>query len=109
MILKKNAISQFINLKVLLKMLPVPKAFKKVLTVTGTLKNPPKACPHCGSHNSGAADMIAYGSYNTDILIGQYTLQPAYLKLTKQRYLCKHCQKTTVSQTNLTKQHCCIC
>lgn len=90
------------------KMLSVSKAFKKVLTVTGTLKNPPKMCPHCRSSNNGAEDMIDYGSYRTVILIGQYNLQPAYLKLTKQRYLCKHCQKTTVSQTNLTKQHCTI-
>ena len=64
MILKKNAIFQFINLKVLLKkMLSVSKAFKKVLTVTGTLKNPPKVCPHCGCRNNGAEDMIDYGSY----------------------------------------------
>lgn len=75
------------------KMLPVSKAFKNILTVTGTLKNPPKECPHCGCRNNGTKDMIDYGSYRTVILIGQYNLQPAYLKLTKQRYLCKHCQK----------------
>ena len=34
------------------KMLSVSKAFKKVLTVTGTLKIPPKACPHCHSSNN---------------------------------------------------------
>lgn len=52
--------------------------------------------------------MIANGTYNTVILIGQYNFQPTYLKLSKQRYLCKHCRKTTVAQTNLTKDHCTI-
>lgn len=71
------------------KALPVSEAFRKVLTVTGTLVNVPKACPHCGCRNNGFEDMIANGSYNTVILIGQYNLQATYLKLSKQRYFCK--------------------
>lgn len=90
------------------KALPVSESFRKVLTVTGTLVNVPKACPHCGCRNNGFEDMIANGSYNTVILIGQYNLQATYLKLSKQRYFCKHCRKTTVAQTHLTQPHCTI-
>lgn len=81
---------------------------KKVLTVCGYLDNMPSECRYCGCVNNGAKDMVRNGRMKTALLIGQYNFQPVYLKLEKQRYLCKHCRKTTVAKTSLIKRHCCI-
>lgn len=84
------------------------KDYQKVLAVSGHLDNLPPACPQCGCVNQGSQDMIRNGSMRTAVLVGQYNFQPVYLKLTKQRYLCKHCRRTSVATTPLTQRHCFI-
>ncbi len=81
---------------------------QKVLTVCAHLDNLPSGCDHCGCVNNGSHDMVRNGRMKTAILIGQYNFQPVYLKLEKQRYLCKHCRKTTVAKTPFIQRHCCI-
>lgn len=88
--------------------LDLNKAYQKVLTVAGHLDHLPPACPHCGCTNQGSQDIIRNGSMKTAVLVGQYNFQPVYLKLHKQRYLCKHCRKTTVATSSLTQRHCFI-
>ncbi|MBG9988206.1 transposase, partial [Aerococcaceae bacterium DSM 111176] len=84
------------------------QANKAVLSLEGHLDKLPKACVHCGVKNNGSQDIIRNGSMKTAILIGQYNYQAVYLKLKKQRYLCKHCLKTTVAESKLINRHCFI-
>ena len=88
--------------------LDVKGAHRKVLTVTGHLDHLPQACSHCGCLNQSCHDIIRNGTMNSVVLLGQYNFQPVYLKLKKQRYLCKHCRRTTVAITPLTRRHCFI-
>ena len=88
--------------------LDVKGSHRKVLTVTGHLDHLPQACSHCGCLNQSSHDIIRNGTMNSVVLLGQYNFQPVYLKLKKQRYLCKHCRRTTVAITPLTRRHCFI-
>ncbi len=81
---------------------------QKVLTVRAYLDNLPSGCEHCGCVNQGFQDIVRNGRMKSAILIGQYNFQPVYLKLEKQRYLCKHCRQTMVAKTPLIQRHCCI-
>ncbi|MGO3211894.1 MAG: helix-turn-helix domain-containing protein, partial [Ruoffia tabacinasalis] len=74
----------------------------------GDLDHLPQACSHCGCLNQSSHDIIRNGTMNSVVLLGQYNFQPVYLKLKKQRYLCKHCRRTTVAVTPLTRRHCFI-
>lgn len=84
------------------------QANQAVLSLEGHLDKLPKACVHCGVKNNGSQDIIRNGSMKTAILIGQYNYQAVYLKLKKQRYLCKHCRKTTIAESTLINRHCFI-
>lgn len=84
------------------------KTTKGVTTkiLSATLSYPLKACPHCGILNQSSKDMIKNGSMVSTIKLPNMTFEPLVLKLKKQRYLCKHCEKTSVVGTSLVDYGC---
>lgn len=61
----------------------------------------PECCAHLIVKSCSHADIIKNGTYHSTILLGNYNGQAVRMKLTKQRYFCKHCQRTFGCQTDL--------
>lgn len=72
--------------------------------LTGT----PTCCAHCGCLNEKETSIIKYGSKTVLIKLLPVSGSPAYLRLKKQRYLCRHCGKTFIEQTPVVEANCCI-
>lgn len=72
----------------------------------GTLSYPPHACYRCG--HVFDQDIIKHGFKSSLIVLQPVCDTPAYLKLRKQRYLCRHCGRTFTLKTSLVNQHCFI-
>lgn len=66
----------------------------------------PDACPHCGHVMD--SDIIKYGFKASRITLPPISGFNAYLKLSKQRYFCRHCQTTFTQSTPLVDRHCFI-
>lgn len=71
-----------------------------------TLSYTPKACYHCGCVFD--KDIIKHGFKSSMIKLPSISGFNAYLKLKKQRYLCRHCQSTFTLKTNIVKENCFI-
>ena len=73
----------------------------------GTLTYKPEICDHC--KKSGENSMIVKnGTQITNILIGQQDYKPCILRLKKQRFYCKHCNKTFIAKTEIVEKNCYI-
>lgn len=71
--------------------------------ICGKLINKPKACPCCGSNK-----INIHGYKESTIKLMPISGFKALLKLSKQRYKCKDCNKTFMAKTNIVKENCCI-
>ena len=72
------------------------KVFNAYLTYT------PEYCPHCGCVNEGHDDIINWGfKRNCHIKLTKACGYNTILKLDKQRFLCKHCNKTFIASTSV--------
>jgi transposase len=72
----------------------------------GVLTEKPEACPHCGHVFDG--NIIRYGFKSTRITLPKVSGFNAYLKLKKQRFLCRHCQSTFLLSTPIVNPNCFI-
>ena len=68
--------------------------------IKGKLTYIPDSCDHCNGENKDYM-IVKNGNQIMDILIGQFNSKPVILRLTKQRFYCKHCRKTFMAQTPL--------
>lgn len=66
------------------------------------LSRPDTVCPSCGQHG------IKYGCTHSMVRIDDWMNYPAWLKVRKQRYQCKQCCITYVTQSPLTDRGCFI-
>lgn len=77
------------------------------LIYEGLLSYKPKACHHCGTINRHHS-IIKHGTKLSTIKLGNILFKPALLRLKKQRYLCKACDRTFIAETSLVNKHCFI-
>ena len=76
------------------------KVFHGFLTYT------PEYCPHCGVVNEGFNDIIKWNfKRNCKIKITKVANYNAILLLGKQRFYCKHCNRTFTASTNVVDFH----
>lgn len=73
------------------------------LVIYGKLINKPNNCPCCGSDK-----INIHGYKESTIKLMPVSGFNALLKLNKQRYKCKNCNKTFIAKTNIVKKHCFI-
>ena len=72
----------------------------------GYLTYIPTHCPKCGSINNGYDDIIKWNfKRNCKIKINKVCNFNAILLLDKQRFLCKHCNKTFIASSNIVDFH----
>ncbi len=71
--------------------------------ISATLRNKPDICPCCGHSN-----ISIHGYKTSNIKIPPVSEFNAVLRLKKQRYKCKLCNKTFTAQTNIVKKNCFI-
>ncbi|HCM90313.1 MULTISPECIES: transposase family protein [Vagococcus] len=60
-----------------------------------------KKCPHCGF-----SQCFKNETYQTISQLPEINRQPTYLKLKKERYLCKNCGATSSATTSLVDDYC---
>ena len=76
------------------------KIFHAFLTYT------PDFCPHCGCMNGGFHDIIKWNfKRNCKIKITKVANYNTILLLDKQRFFCKHCNRTFTASTNVVDFH----
>ena len=73
------------------------------LVIYGKLINKPNNCPCCGSDK-----INIHGYKESTIKLMPVSGFNTLLKLNKQRYKCKNCNKTFIAKTNIVKKHCFI-
>ena len=67
----------------------------------------PSYCEKCGTKNNNY-QIIKHGFKECTIRMPMVSNTPTLLKLSKQRFYCKHCMQTTVAETSLIKPKCSI-
>ena len=68
----------------------------------GYLTYTPKVCPKCGCINNGPEDIIKWNfKRNCKIKITKVCNYNTIILLDKQRFYCKHCDKTFTASTNI--------
>lgn len=77
---------------------------KRCLVFIGYLENEYEYCPICGCINEKT--IVKNGTRKTLIKIPKISELTSYLELTKQRYLCKNCNKRFTSTTNIVDYRC---
>lgn len=77
------------------------KKRKNIKILYGTLSYNPEYCPKCGCINEGYKDVIKWGFKNCIIKIPKVSNLCTELYLKKQRFYCKNCNDTFISETNL--------
>lgn len=74
--------------------------------IEGILSYNPKDCPECGVVNESFNDIIKWGfKRNCKVIIPDISNCKSLLILHKQRFLCKHCNKTFIAETNLVDRY----
>ena len=72
----------------------------------GYLTYTPEYCPHCGCINGGFHDIIKWNfKRNCKIKIAKVANYNTILLLDKQRFFCKHCNRTFTASTNVVDFH----
>ena len=74
--------------------------------IRAKLSYEPKYCYHCGT--AYGKRIIKHGYKSTKIKLLKTALVNTYLVLDKQRYLCKHCNRTFILNTTLVDKYCFI-
>lgn len=77
----------------------------KYTILSGTLSYTPDYCPVCGHRNTNY-QIIKNGSKVSNIKLLPLNGLPTFLKLKKQRFLCKECNHTFIAETNIVRKHC---
>lgn len=75
--------------------------FKAILTYS------PSHCPHCNSANHKHS-IVKNGSQKVNILMNKIGDTPCKIELKKQRFYCKHCNKTFIASSSLAEKSCSI-
>ena len=73
----------------------------------GKLTYEPQYCAHCGKKNKENL-VVKNGTQTVNILIGQQNYKPCILRLKKQRFYCKHCNRTFIAKTDIVDENCYI-
>lgn len=74
--------------------------------VKAKLSYRPEKCPHCGKIYDHK--IIKHGFKKTKIMLPKQSRINTYLILKKQRYLCKHCNRTFTLSSSEVEKHCFI-
>lgn len=80
---------------------------KRSLLIKATLTYIPDACKHCGTVNEDYS-IIKNGTQTSTIKWPIDTFHSTYIKLRKQRFLCRSCMSTFVAETPLVSENCFI-
>lgn len=75
--------------------------------VTGKLTYDPMACKKCGIKNEDNI-VIKNGTQTSRITLPISGVQPTYLRLKKQRFVCKACESSFMAETSIVKRNCYI-
>ena len=79
---------------------------KETKVFHGHLTYNPEICPKCGAINEGYNDIIKWNwKRNCKIKLPKISGYNSLLVLDKQRFLCKHCNKTFTASTNVVDYH----
>ncbi|OPF86859.1 ISL3 family transposase [Vagococcus martis] len=74
---------------------------RSVNMITGRLVNKDKQCQKCGCYQS-----VKNGTYQTISQLPEVERRPTYLKLHRERYLCRNCGSTFSASTSLVDDYC---
>lgn len=74
---------------------------RSVNMITGRLISTDKICPQCGF-----STCVKNGTYQTISQLPEVERRPTYLKLKRERYICKKCSSTYSSSTSLVDDYC---
>ena len=77
----------------------------KSLFITAKLTDDPTHCPECGGINAQFS-IVKNGARGSRITLPHISGLPAFLKLAKQRYLCKACGHSFTAETPIVDRHC---
>ncbi len=69
--------------------------------ISGRLTRVDRICPQCGFSNC-----VKNGTYQTISQLPEVERRPTYLKLKRERYICKNCQSTFSASTELVDDYC---
>ena len=72
----------------------------------GRLSYLPAVCTCCG--NTDVSKIIKHGTKSSDIKLLPFNGEPTFLRLKKQRFLCKECNSTFSAETDIVKRNCFI-
>ncbi|MDD7182084.1 ISL3 family transposase [Peptostreptococcus porci] len=79
----------------------------KYCVLNAILTYEPSHCPHCNSNKDGH-NIVKNGSQMVKIVFNRAGNNPILLRVKKQRFYCKSCQKTFMAKTSLTSKGCFI-
>ena len=74
---------------------------RAVNVISGRLTRVDRICPQCGFSNC-----VKNGTYQTISQLPEVERRPTYLKLKRERYICKNCQSTFSASTELVDDYC---
>lgn len=74
---------------------------RSINMISGRLVEPNKQCPQCGF-----TECVKNGTYQTISQLPEVERRPTYLKLKRERYLCKNCGSTFSATTSLVDDYC---
>src|SRR5699024_7954410 len=80
---------------------------KKAKFIHCTLTYTPKECHKCGAENTNFT-VYKNGTQTSCITFPMSGIYPTYLKLKKQRYMCKACESSFTAKTPIVEEHCYI-
>lgn len=73
---------------------------------SGTLTYFPEKCLHCAQQNKQT--IIKYGWKTTMILVNDVSEYKTYVRIKKQKFLCKYCNRSFLAESCLTERRCSI-
>lgn len=80
---------------------------KKCKFIDCTLTYVPKTCAHCEVPNVGFS-IYKNGTQTSRVTFPMTGISPTYLRIRKQRFMCKHCGKSFTAQTPVVESNCFI-
>lgn len=80
---------------------------KKAKFIHCTLTYTPKECHKCGAENTNFT-VYKNGTQTSCITFPMSGIYPTYLKLNKQRFMCKACESSFTAKTPIVEEHCYI-
>ncbi|MBP2099872.1 ISL3 family transposase [Enterococcus rivorum] len=73
---------------------------------SGTLTYFPEKCLHCQQENDQT--IIKYGWKKVMVLVNDVSEYKTYVRIKKQKFLCKSCNRSFLAESTLTERHCTI-